>query len=589
MPIPSVVTDLSATAASNSPAGSDPPTEGDNHIRALASIIRQEYNDRKGVIGKGAVGDGVTIDQTAAASAVSAAYADGDWVYWPDGTYLTNASIPNFHDVKHYGPGVVKRGSDLFYITPDETQTNNFYCNVSTGSDANDGLSASEPRQTLQAGIDCFEAWAHALINGTWKLQLAAGTYARGAFPNSGDTGGLVSRNPLYVVGADVSGHPNVPTTIIKEGATEAATGLNCTFTSVYVKDIKIEDYNGSVSSQGLLGGQGSPLYTENVHLEDCYYGVTEGSRGYLNMKGGIVNDCGYLNSTTIVGSGGAGVRMLFFIQSAIGNQSATDRTEGPFFTNCVNGIFCQEHITGHVDWCLFEDNGNAIYCVLNSRINTNSSEFNRNSVVGRADNGSNVDLSDTANLYGAGVDVNLRLVNFGAFCLGAHTAVLDGENFSLGGSEIRFAANYPDTVITSTSSGSTIEDHTINGGWLTGTVSSSRPAAKIRVVVSGSFAGTTNAKNLAIRLGTAGPTAQVNFAAAATGVFHVELSVDFEETAKQLLRAVGWCDDNPVQVGLTQATIDMTADQPIIAHAWVGNAADSITVNAIEWYISGT
>jgi hypothetical protein len=41
--------------------------------------------------------------------------------------------------------------------------------------------------------------------------------------------------------------------------------------------------------------------------------------------------------------------------------------------------------------------------------------------------------------------------------------------------------------------------------------------------------------------------------------------------------------------VGLTQATIDMTADQPIFAHAWVGNAADSITINSIEWYISGT
>lgn len=44
MPIPSSISDLSPTAGSNSPAGSDPPTEGDNHIRALAAIVRQVYD-----------------------------------------------------------------------------------------------------------------------------------------------------------------------------------------------------------------------------------------------------------------------------------------------------------------------------------------------------------------------------------------------------------------------------------------------------------------------------------------------------------------------------------------------------------------
>jgi hypothetical protein len=43
MPIPSSIADLSTTAASNSPLGSEPPTEGDNHIRALASIVKQVY------------------------------------------------------------------------------------------------------------------------------------------------------------------------------------------------------------------------------------------------------------------------------------------------------------------------------------------------------------------------------------------------------------------------------------------------------------------------------------------------------------------------------------------------------------------
>lgn len=44
MPIPSNITDLSTTPASNSPAGSENPVEGDNHLRVHAAFIRQLYD-----------------------------------------------------------------------------------------------------------------------------------------------------------------------------------------------------------------------------------------------------------------------------------------------------------------------------------------------------------------------------------------------------------------------------------------------------------------------------------------------------------------------------------------------------------------
>jgi hypothetical protein len=56
MPIPSSITDLSTTAASNSPLGSEPPTEGDNHIRALAAIVRQVYDAQAASGGSALVG-----------------------------------------------------------------------------------------------------------------------------------------------------------------------------------------------------------------------------------------------------------------------------------------------------------------------------------------------------------------------------------------------------------------------------------------------------------------------------------------------------------------------------------------------------
>lgn len=41
MPVPTSITDLSTTASSNPPAGSETPQEGDNHLRAAYSFIRQ--------------------------------------------------------------------------------------------------------------------------------------------------------------------------------------------------------------------------------------------------------------------------------------------------------------------------------------------------------------------------------------------------------------------------------------------------------------------------------------------------------------------------------------------------------------------
>ena len=44
MPVPSVITDLSTTAGSNYPAGSDSPATLDDTQRALGSFIRQLYD-----------------------------------------------------------------------------------------------------------------------------------------------------------------------------------------------------------------------------------------------------------------------------------------------------------------------------------------------------------------------------------------------------------------------------------------------------------------------------------------------------------------------------------------------------------------
>lgn len=48
MPVPSSITDLSTTPASNSPSGSENPIEGDNHLRTAYAFIRQLYDGATG-------------------------------------------------------------------------------------------------------------------------------------------------------------------------------------------------------------------------------------------------------------------------------------------------------------------------------------------------------------------------------------------------------------------------------------------------------------------------------------------------------------------------------------------------------------
>jgi hypothetical protein len=114
MPIPSTIDDLSPTAGSNSPSGSDPPTEGDNYLRALSAIIRTEHDNFTGTTGAALVGflqDGagaisITAQEklretpsvlsfgadrtgvTSSSAAFSAALAAHRRVRVPSGTYL---------------------------------------------------------------------------------------------------------------------------------------------------------------------------------------------------------------------------------------------------------------------------------------------------------------------------------------------------------------------------------------------------------------------------------------------------------------------------------------------------------------------
>ncbi len=76
------------------------------------------------------------------------------------------------------------------------------------------------------------------------------------------------------------------PLAKIKEGATESAVGILGFYTSLRVRDVEVEDYNGSTSSNGIRVDNGKDLFLENVHLTDCYHGVSVFNHSKLDVKG---------------------------------------------------------------------------------------------------------------------------------------------------------------------------------------------------------------------------------------------------------------------------------------------------------------
>lgn len=102
MPVPSAITDLSATAASNSPSGSDAPSVLDDHQRALGAFIRQLYD----------------LVASASGSLTSSAFSTGNLTY--SGTLTGSTGVVNIGSGQIYkdaggnvGVGTTSPGAKL--------------------------------------------------------------------------------------------------------------------------------------------------------------------------------------------------------------------------------------------------------------------------------------------------------------------------------------------------------------------------------------------------------------------------------------------------------------------------------------------
>lgn len=249
---------------------------------------------------------GATTSSTSNDAAITAAIADaiatGNSVYWP-AVYEVQGNIPNFHAVKHEGPGGIKRGADTFRVHPLEWHNNTLYCSPA-GSDANDGLTADKPMGTIQRCMDLIGIWAdsNSIQHGNWKFKILPGTFTEGG----SYTGFVTVQNPVVFEGS--SGGDSLPDVVIDGAASSLTAGMYFINGPSLIKVDSIASNNfraNSVASGFVFYGKGiSEAYTYKCAAKNnlwagvnadsiCRYllagGTYDGNTNYnIRARGGV-------------------------------------------------------------------------------------------------------------------------------------------------------------------------------------------------------------------------------------------------------------------------------------------------------------
>ncbi|WP_188718905.1 hypothetical protein [Nitratireductor aestuarii] len=461
-------------------------------------------------------------------------------MYWPSGQYLTTASITNLHNVRHRGSGSVKRGSALFYVEPGKSNSNIIYV-ATTGNANNDGLSASQPINTMQGGLNAMESYGP-VLNGSWTLQVAAGTYAEEV------TTGLRSANAVNIKGPDVSG--GVPTVILDGGSGARSFGIYAgPYINFNVFDIKAQNY----SAYGFVAHNASMMNLYNCHSS----GSTEAQanaedRSRLYILGGIYNGGKY------------GVRIYSQSTGSI-RKDTRYNTAAQFNNATAAGIYIRENSNARADD--FTSNGCGIAAnAANGRLHIVNATITNAPVACQADRGG--EMYDDGVTYGTGVTVRRRRLSGGRF-LAQSSAV--SENSFINTAELVHTGS---TTLATLWQGPSIE-----------ALELSNPGRAIEVEIRGKWGSGATATTLYIALeGSTGNLSQVNSPTNSPNVFVIRAVIIPRGVNSQLVHTELFTHA-AASFTATAAprTVDVSTDRAIQVRALLGNSADSVTIDYIK------
>lgn len=512
--------------------------------------------------------DGTTSNQSGIVSAIASCLASGNSLYWPAGTYVSDANIPNFHSVSHYGDGILKRGSNNFVVSPKaaSTQQNIIYVSTS-GSASNDGLTSSQPLLTFQNAFDTLSNYNLAL-GGVWIVDVAAGSYS---ITTGQQTFRTPSKNRVIIRGP-AAGHPNVPACIVDGGSSGANYSHGLAFDGsgvfVQVQDILLRNFTGDPAGNtrgALLFDNGADGYTNNVHVTNCsWFGVYWSRRSQGRQQGGIIDGC-----RNGVNTDGA--------KASIG-YNATSLATGTIIRNCTeNGIFWARGTDGHVDFCTLDTNAIGLQIESNSRPDAVGNSFKKNTIGVRTYAGGYFGNNpNSLNVFNIGTaDANIQAdVEYRGFGGEITETSVQGA-----GSELRVAFDRTVRSVTGTTPTTLTTPYTVKAGRLRGVGKSLRVVSKGVYTVTASSTITVNIGGMAVTMAVP--------AAASNVVFEIEVNI-YDVAGGY--RAFGSLKHNLASPRFAQATSGFvsTSDQDVSIACTLTGASDTISIYRTDVFVTG-
>lgn len=366
------------------------------------------------VLDYGAVGDGIADDTVAVQNAVNAAYLSGESLLFSDGTYLTTASIANFHNVAKIGLGVIKRGVNLWVVTPDRTSTRQLYVSP-TGNNANDGLSATEPLASIQTAVDVVNKYGP--VVGKQQIIGAAGVYAERV---SVPIGLALNQNYLEFKFPSDPGVRGDPTAwpaggAILDGATfSGSSGAGFTigsYNNCYIEYLLVRNWfdaalpANSQIKRGIQVDAFGNLFTLGVSgFGNGWSNIAINPSGRGVVTGGILDGARYCMDNT-------GGRL---------SLTATALTYTTMKNGLEYGLYAKHESSTVMDFTEFldcgqnpaaADYGAAIFAYKsNTSVDTRSCVFKRNNIVYNVRGGFVAQNPNALDTFGTGADANDRI-----------------------------------------------------------------------------------------------------------------------------------------------------------------------------------
>lgn len=531
------------------------------HLRGFVNPLDDPYL---------AATDGVTDSTTAVANAVAHAYSTGKTMLWPNITFVTSSSIPNLHDVRHFGPGVIKRGSDLFYPDPRNTQTNTLYV-TTAGSSSNDGLSASQPINEPQNALLAIKKYGP-IVGGTWIISVANGTYTTRFDFRFKTTNPVKLIGPSWVTapGAILDGASSLANILtVQDGAElylERILATNCT-------DNCIEVQNGSTIEANEIHATNGGLSTSSGA---CFY-VANQSRAIINGKGLLKNS-----------DSSDGVLMAYGNSVVSVGQTGTSSADSPAIQDGATLVNAQHSSLIKLRRAYLDgiSSGTSTYGVKSQSGSHVSHE------AGTVDNV----VAAYFGTHPGAILMNESSVTHTGITALRYRASVEGVQerpIEVDAAEWRLTKRYySGTLTNATITGTTAKTNIVASALSLLTKDFNFKGRGFKVVIYGTITGTAGTKTFEINGSTAGSLRSIVAVAADAGIFRAELMIEVLSTAATTVDVLKHgrivFDERSPQEFQQVATDNLSAAQDINVTGQLSNSADSIATTLVEVYELG-